>query len=67
MKPSAPLAAAWVKTSQSMFTGFTTRRAMAASAASGAITRNSALHNAQSQAAAHNGALSETINGLDNI
>jgi hypothetical protein len=40
---------------------------MAASAAGGAITRNSALSNAQSQAAARNGALSETISGLDNI
>jgi hypothetical protein len=40
---------------------------MAASAAGGAITRNSALNNAQSQAAARNGALSETISGLDNI
>jgi hypothetical protein len=40
---------------------------MAASAAGGAITRNSALNSAQSQAAARNGALSETISGLDNI
>jgi len=40
---------------------------MAASAAGGAITRNSALSNAQSQANARNGALSETISGLDNI
>jgi hypothetical protein len=40
---------------------------MAASAAGGAISRNSALNNAQSQAAARNGALSNTISGLDNI
>jgi hypothetical protein len=40
---------------------------MAASAAGGAITRNSALNSAQSQAAARNGALSETVSGLDNI
>jgi hypothetical protein len=40
---------------------------MAASAAGGAINRNSALNNAQSQADARNGALSNTINGLDSI
>lgn len=40
---------------------------MAASAAGGAISRNSALNNAQSQADARNGALSNTINGLDSI
>jgi hypothetical protein len=40
---------------------------MAASAAGGLMTRNSALNNAQAQAAARNGVLSNTINGLDNI
>jgi hypothetical protein len=39
----------------------------AASAAGGLMTRNSALNNAQSQAAARNGVLSNTINGLDSI
>jgi hypothetical protein len=40
---------------------------MAASAAGGLITRNSALNAAQKQANAPNGVLSETIGGLDNI